>query len=942
MKPTDLKLPGALDPGMIDTLYQLYRKDPASVETGWQMFFAGFDFARAGTPSDGTVPEKVYKEFKVLDLIDAFRKRGHLFTQTNPVRARRKYTPTLDLENYGLTDADLDTVFHAGSEIGIGPATLRNIVGYLKETYCISVGAEYMFIRQPDKTKWLTTRIESTKNITHFSPAQKKQMHLHLLKAVGFESFIHRKFVGQKRFSLEGTEGLIPALHHIIDKGADLGIEEYVIGMAHRGRLNVLTNVMQKPYENVFQEFVSDCYEDDIALGDVKYHLGYNSTTDSLSGKKVQLSLIPNPSHLEAVSPVVEGVSRAKIDQKYQGNVKRLCPILIHGDAAIAGQGVVYEVVQMSELEGYRTGGTVHIVINNQVGFTTSYIEARSSTYCTDVGKVTKSPIFHINGDDVEAIVHTVRMAMEYRQQFHSDVFIDILSYRKYGHNEGDEPRFSQPTLYKFIENHPNPRDIYRDRLIAEGIYTHEEALKLENNFDVFLEDKLEESKKIKKTRIRQLFEEDWKHYHNSKPGEFEHPVNTKAGSKKIIEWADKINSLPHDLQFFRKTHKLVTDRRELISSGKADWAMAELLAYASLVDEGIPVRLSGQDSVRGTFAHRHAAHVIEDTDQKYCPLKSISPSQAPFYVYNSPLNEYGVLGFEYGYSLASPKALNIWEAQFGDFVNVAQVVIDQYISSAEEKWGLMSGITLLLPHGFEGQGPEHSSARIERFLSMAARQNMHIVVPTTPANIFHLLRLQVKRSFRVPLIIFTPKSLLRHPQCLSDLEEFSKGSFRPVIDDNDVIADEVRRVVLCSGKIYYELQERKTQLRANDIALVRVEQLHPFPDDELKKIFSRYPNALLYLWVQDEPENMGAWYHVRNHLALPNLLPVTRLSSGSPATGLLKIHNIQQEEIIQKVFRHCDCELLNKYCGLQCMVGKSHKEIMEQYMYFEREKSIK
>jgi 2-oxoglutarate dehydrogenase E1 component len=936
MKQDEFSFLGNLDIETIEALYRDYQKDPRSVEKSWQQFFSGFEFARHEF-SPQLPSETLDKEFKVINLIDAYRKRGHLFTKTNPVRTRRKYFPTLDLENFGLGDNDLDTVFHAGKEIGIGPAPLRAIVEHLHQTYASTVGAEYMFIRNPEKLLWLSHRMESTRNITTYSAEQKKEIFLHLKKAVGFEKFIHKKFVGQKRFSLEGAEVLIPALIATIETGSALDAREFMIGMAHRGRLNVLANVMQKPYENIFKEFEGEAYEEGISLGDVKYHLGYVNDVKTLSGKTIRLNLAPNPSHLEAVSPVIEGLSRARIDHKYGGDFHSLVPVLIHGDAAIASQGVVYEVIQMVELAGYKTGGTIHFVINNQVGFTTNYLDARSSTYCTDIGKVTKSPIFHVNGDEVESLLHTVEIAMEYRQRFHSDVFIDILCYRKYGHNEGDEPRFTQPLLYKAIASHPNTRDIYADQLIEEGIYSKEEMLQFERDYDDILEGKLGVSHELKKVYIQRFLKEDWKGFKYASLSDFSKHIDTGVTREKLLKVAGQMNRLPEDKKFIDKIIRLVEDRKKSITENRLDWAMGELLAYGTLLTEGFPVRISGQDSVRGTFSHRHAGFVIEDTDQQYIPLKHLDEAQAPFEIYNSPLSEYGVLGFEYGYALAVPNGLTVWEAQFGDFHNVAQVIFDQYISSAEEKWGLMNGLVCYLPHGFEGQGPEHSSARIERFLAMAARNNMHIVNCTTPANLFHILRKHLYANYRTPLIIFTPKSLLRHPKCISTLEEFESDTFHEVIDDPDVDVEEVRRVVYCSGKVYYDLLARKDKFKARDIALVRIEQLHPFPIREIQKIHKKYHNNLLSLWVQEEPVNMGPWRHIQQEMAGIRPEPVTRQASGSTATGLTKVHLMGQEEIIQKVFRKCDCELKNIYCGLQCVVGSSRREILKQHQYFKK-----
>ncbi len=933
----DFSYLGHLDMETLEQLYKQYQDNPESVEASWKQFFEGFEFARTAydeLPDRGT-SETFDKEFKVINLIDAYRKRGHLFTETNPVRTRRKYFPTLDLENYGLSDTDLDTKFHAGTQVGIGTATLRKIVDHLKTTYCKSIGAEFMFIRKPERINWLASRMEKTRNEPRFTVEEKKELYLHLKHAVGFEHFIHKKFVGQKRFSLEGAEVMIPGLIALVERGADAGIREFVLGMAHRGRLNVLANVLQKPYERLFKEFNGTEYEEGIALGDVKYHLGYVNDIKTPNGKKVRMNLAPNPSHLEAVTPVIQGITRALADRKYDSSFDKILPVTIHGDAAIAAQGVVYEVVQMSDLNAYRTGGTIHMVINNQVGFTTNYLEGRSSTYCTDIAKVTKAPIFHVNGDDAEALAHTIQMALDYRQEFRSDVFIDMLCYRKYGHNEGDEPRFTQPILYKAIAAHPNPRDIYGNKLVAEKVYEEEELKEFIRDFDEILESKLEVSKKLKKVSIQQFLREDWKDFKYPVAADFEKTVHTGVTKKFLIETAKKINTLPEDKAFFKKIHRLVEDRMKMIKEDRLDWAVGELLAYASLVKEGYPVRVAGQDTVRGTFTHRHAAFIIQDTDQKYVPLQNPDKNQASFEIYNTHLSEYGALGFEYGYALGHPRGLVIWEAQFGDFVNAAQVIIDQYISSAEEKWGLQNGLVLYLPHGFEGQGPEHSSARIERFLSMAANNNMHIVNPTTPANFFHILRKHIHADFRVPLIIFTPKSLLRHPKCVSTLADLSEDVFYEVIDDPDVDVNDVRRLVFCSGKIYYDLLERKEHFNARDIALIRIEQLHPFPVKQVKSIVNKYKNTLLTLWVQEEPKNMGAWRYIHDEMEDIQLVPVTRQASGSPATGLTKLHQISQNEIMDKVFRRCDCELNNKYCGLQCMVGASRKEILKQHMYF-------
>jgi len=917
----------------IENLYQQYLTDPESVDESWKQFFEGFEFAQKFYKTSSASSE-FDKEFKVISLIEGYRRRGHLFTETNPVRERRKYKPTLDVETFGLAESDMDSVFQAGTQIGIGPASLRQIVEHLKAIYCRSIGSEFMFIRIPEILNWFYNRLEINKNTPVFSQDEKKDIFFQLNMASGFENFIHRKFIGQKRFSLEGAEALIPALNTLIENGAEHGIKEFIFGMAHRGRLNVLANIMQKPYEDIFSEFTGKSYDENISLGDVKYHLGYDNKITTSKGKEVKLNIVPNPSHLEASDPVVEGISRAKIDRKYDGDYNKLCPVIIHGDAAIAGQGVVYEIIQMSQLKGYKTGGTIHFVINNQVGFTTNYLDARSSTYCTDIAKVTKAPVFHVNGDDVEALLHTVKIALDYRQEFHHDVFIDVLCYRKFGHNEGDEPRFTQPLLYKAIANHPNPRDIYAQKLIDEGVYSAEQIKTYQHDYNETLEAKLKLVRA--KINIKQFLSEDWKGYKNPDLKDFSIAAPTGVEKAKLIKMAETLNHQPEGKKFIAKLSRITEDRKKLLAENKVDWALGELLAYASLVSEGKQVRLSGQDSERGTFAHRHAAFFMEDTDEKYTPLKHIAPDQAPFFVFNSPLNEYGVLGFEYGYSLATPQGLTIWEAQFGDFNNVAQVIIDQYISSAEEKWGLLNGLVMLLPHGYEGQGPEHSSARIERFLLLAVNNNMQVVNCTTPANFFHVLRRQVMRDFRIPLIVFSPKSLLRHPDCISTLDELENSNFQKVIDDNDVDVNDVKRLAFCSGKIYYELLARKRELNARDIALIRVEELHPFPKQELLDILKKYKNAILKLWVQEEPENMGPWNYIKNQFPEAQLVPVARIASGSPAHGLSGLHALGQQEIIGKVFRKCNCELNNDYCNLDCVEGRSRQVILKQHKYFD------
>lgn len=894
-----------LDPVAIENLYQQYLQHSESVDVSWQKFFEGFEFARTSFgEKKGPIPEQLQKEFRVMSLINSYRVRGHLFTHTNPVRERRKYFPTLDIENFNLSEKDLNTVFQAGTEIGIGPAKLKDIIDHLEQTYCASIGAEYKYIRNPEVASWLEIKMESTKNTPDYSIDQKKRILHKLNQAVAFENFIHTKFVAQKRFSLEGCETLIPALDAVIEEGAALGIKEFVIGMAHRGRLNVLANILGKTYEEIFTEFEGVEYENNLFSGDVKYHLGYSSDVTTASGKEIHLSVTPNPSHLEAVDPVVQGMVRSKIDTTKGGTEDMIAPILIHGDAAIAAQGIVYEVIQMSLLKGYRTGGTIHLVINNQIGFTTNYMDARSSTYCTDIAKVTLSPVFHVNADDVEALVYTIQLAMDYRQKFHRDVFIDILGYRKYGHNEGDEPRFTQPLLYKAIASHPNPREIYNQKLLSQGEVGATLVKEMEKSFREMLQKSLDAAKQVKKSKPASSLEGSWMGLHIAKPEDFFQSPDTGVAIELLKAIGNKITDLPQNKQFFSKTIRLFSERKKMLeTNGKLDWAMGELLAYGTLLKEGFPVRLSGQDSERGTFSHRHAVVTLEDSEESYIPLNNLDPSQARFCIYNSLLSEYGVLGFDYGYSLASPNSLVIWEAQFGDFMNGAQIIIDQYLSSAEDKWNRMSGLVLFLPHGYEGQGAEHSSARIERFLNLCANNNLQLVNCTTPANFFHVLRRQLHRPFRKPLVVFTPKSLLRHPKCISEIKDFTQGGFKEIIDDAAANANDVHRIIFCSGKIYYELLEEKEKENAHDVAIIRLEQIYPLPLIQIKTLIEKYKNADDYIWLQEEPENMGAWSFLLRTFKEVNLRLISRPESASPATGSHKQHEKEQEAIIKKAF---------------------------------------
>jgi len=893
-------------------LYEKYKQDPDSVEPSWRAFFQGYDFGSEtfginGEVIDGVttqVPEHVLKEFQVVKLIDGYRTRGHLFTKTNPVRKRRKYAPTLDIENFGLDNGDLDTIFNAGDILGIGPQTLREIRKHLEDIYCDSIGIEYMYIRKPQEIQWIQNKLNQNDNHGEFSVVEKKHILRKLNEAVSFENFLHTKYVGQKRFSLEGNESLIPALDALIEKAASYGVKEFVMGMAHRGRLNTLTNIFGKSAKDIFSEFDGKDYEEEVFDGDVKYHLGWTSDRLTDNGNRINLSIAPNPSHLETVGSVVEGITRAKQDQYYSDDFSKVLPIVVHGDAAIAGQGLIYEVVQMAKLDGYKTNGTIHIVVNNQIGFTTNYLDGRSSTYCTDVGKVTLSPVLHVNADDVEAVVHACRFALDFRMEFKRDVFIDLLGYRKYGHNEGDEPRFTQPKLYKAISKHKNPRDIYAKLLINQGIINEDYIRALEKDYKNSLESELKSSRKQDKTVITPFMQKDWLEFKRAKAEVMLEPVDTSYPIEKLNQIANVISSLPEEKKFIRKIERLVQSRKVMFDQDKLDWAMAEHLAYGSLLEEGFDVRISGQDVERGTFSHRHAVIKVEDSEEEILLLNNISDSQGKFYIFNSLLSEYGVVGFDYGYAMASPKTLTIWEAQFGDFSNGAQIMIDQYISSGENKWKTPNGIVMLLPHGYEGQGAEHSSGRMERYLQLCAKNNMFVADCSTPANMFHILRRQLKANYRKPLIVFTPKSLLRHPKVISKVEDFSNGCFQPLIDDQKANTKKTKTLVFVTGKFYYDLLEAKENLSRDDVALVRIEQLFPLPKNDINKILSKYNNVDDIVWAQEEPRNMGALAHLLLHLDdVKSWRIASRRSYSAPAAGSSTRSKRRHKEIIDFVF---------------------------------------
>jgi len=894
------------DVGYLDQLYQNYKKDPNSVDATWQKFFEGYDFSqqqgRNGQVS-GASDSVSIKETQVRNLIFQYRSFGHLKSKTNPVRERRDHNVNLDYKSVGLTDADLDTEFDVAAEIGMPRTTLRKIIEKLDKLYLGPIGFEYNFIRNDEIRAWLYQKIEREYYAYDPNLDEKKRILSKLNEAVVFENFLHTKFLGQKRFSLEGGENTIPALDAIINKSAEMDVKEVVIGMAHRGRLNVLTNILGKTYEQIFTEFEGNVNPDlTMGDGDVKYHLGYSSHINTPSGKKIYVKLTPNPSHLEAVDPLVIGYTRGQIDDEYNGDLRKAMAILIHGDAAVAGQGIVYEVVQMSGLPGYTTGGTIHFVINNQVGFTTDFDDARTAIYCTDVSKIVDAPVLHVNGDDAEAVTWCANLAVEYRQKFGKDIFIDMLCYRRHGHNESDEPKFTQPKLYNLIAKHPNPREVYVKRLVEKGV---DAALadEMDAKFRNQLQDRLNEVKQKPLPYKPQKIEEEWEQLRKAKPEDFDKSPKTAITQAVVDKIGKALTTIPDGFKPLKQIEKLLKDRTTaFFEEKKLGWPEAELLAYGSLLLEKIPVRMSGQDVKRGTFSHRHACLWDANTNEAYSSLTNIDKSQAKFHIYNSLLSEFGVLGFEYGYAMATPHALVLWEAQFGDFVNGAQTIIDQFISSAESKWQRMNGLVMLLPHGYEGQGPEHSSARPERFLQQAAEYNMVVANITTAANFFHLLRRQVAWEFRKPCIVFSPKSLLRNPLVASPISEFTSGSFTEVLDDPNATAKDVKKVILCTGKVFYDLQEVQQKKKIKDAAVVRIEQLFPFPEKQLKDVLKKYKGAKL-VWAQEEPLNMGYWSFIQRMMPDEKIQGVTRKASASPATGYNKVHKIEQEKIVNQAF---------------------------------------
>jgi len=895
--------------GFISDLYDKYLSNPDSVEPSWRSFFQGYDLANENysltDEDDVEIPQEVRKEFLVIDLINGYRTRGHLFTKTNPVRERRQYEPTLAIENFGLTQDDLNKEFSAGEVLGLGKTTLSKIIDFLTRVYCDSIGVEYTYMRNPDKLKWWQERLNKNANHPDYSTDAKKYILGKLNQAVTFESFLQTKYVGQKRFSLEGGETLIPGISVMLRDAAEkYGVKECVLGMAHRGRLNTLVNIFKKPVRELFSEFEGKDFEDEDIDGDVKYHLGLTLSKTYRDGNEIKMNLVPNPSHLETVAAVAEGITRAKIDRKYDGDSSKILPIVIHGDAAIAGQGIAYEVVQMAKLNGYKTGGTVHIVVNNQIGFTTNYLDARSSTYCTDVAKVTLSPVLHVNADDTEAVCHAMEMALEYRMRFKADIFIDLLGYRKYGHNEGDEPRFTQPKLYKAISKHKNPKDIYVSQLVSEGSIDNNYIKEITTEFKEMLTSEFDKSKEDKNSKVKEFMKSTWEGFERQDQEAMLTTLDTTYPLKNLKEIAKVVSTVPEGAKFVRKAERILQGRTKMVfETNELDWGMAENLAYGSLMEEGYNVRISGQDVERGTFSHRHAILREEVTEERINLLNTNPNTKGKMTIYNSLLSEYGVLGFDYGYAMGNPNTLTIWEAQFGDFSNGAQIMFDQYISAAEDKWKTQNGIVVLLPHGYEGQGSEHSSARIERYLQLCAEDNMTVANCTTPANFYHLLRRQMKRDYRKPLIVFTPKSLLRHPKAVNSIEELANGEFQEVIDDT-INKEGATKMVFCMGKFYYDLLAEREELQREDVALIRIEQLFPLHKEKIQKIIDMYPNITEYVWAQEEPRNMGAWSYMLQRFELKNLSVRSRKYYAVPAAGSSTRFKKRHRAVIDSVFK--------------------------------------
>ncbi|MEM9837212.1 MAG: 2-oxoglutarate dehydrogenase E1 component [Bacteroidota bacterium] len=917
-------------PSYIESMYQQYSDDPNSIDASWREFFLGFDYGHSngnGAVAEVSVPikavdaqpdfEQIAKELRVLALIKAYRIRGHMDANIDPVGQFEDPDAKLDLSDYGLTEADLQTIFYCAKELFLPPSTLEDIIKHLQRVYCSSIGFEYHFISDRAKRRWLRERIEKSQPETAFGMSldRKRQILTKLNGAVGFEAFLKKKYVAQKRFGLEGGESAIVGLDTIISEAANKGAEEIVIGMAHRGRLNVLVNIMGKTYDSVFNEFEGAVPEEIQGGGDVKYHLGYSSIVPAGEGHEVNLKLVPNPSHLEAVGPVVEGFARAKADMLYNNDYDKILPILIHGDAAVAGQGVVFETIQMSELDGYTTGGTLHFIINNQIGFTTDYNDARSSLYATGVAGVVDAPVFHVNGDDPEAVAYACELALAYRQEFNSDVFIDMLCYRKHGHNEGDDPAYTQPGMYDRIRNHDDPRKVYTEKLIQRGDLERKLAEEMQQQFNDMLQERYDDVKTNKPEYRLQEPEKAWiELYRDARSAaDFAQSPETGISEDNLQHIFDHLTYLPASFKPINKVGRLFKNFDKMRENDAFDWATGELAAYAAILKDGHDVRMSGQDVRRGTFSHRHAILNGKDGESKYNRLEGLAEQQGEMRIYNSLLSEFAVLGFEYGYAMSSPQNMVVWEAQFGDFANGASTIFDQFISAGESKWRRMNGMTILLPHGYEGQGPEHSSARPERFLHLCAEYNMVVANTTLPANFFHLLRRQMAWNFRIPLVHMSPKSLLRHPMAVSKAADFLSGTrFQEILDDPTVSPrgnKKIKRLLLCTGKVYYDLAKYKADRKQDDVAIVRLEQLYPLPYGQLQKLMKRYANAEV-IWVQEEPRNFGYWHYIseqflyNEELALDlKLSYVGRPAAASPATGFKYVHEREQKELVEGAF---------------------------------------
>ena len=900
-------------PAFIENLYQEFVKNPSITDPDLRKFFEGFDFAIAnGAASSNGKAVSVasgdidwMSEINVYRMILGYRNKGHLIAKTNPIRTRKDRGANLDLAFFGFTEADLDKEFNAGSLIGLGRTSLKNILTHLQKIYADNVGIEFKYISDQSKVDWLTNELEKKFN-DPVSLDKKKRILEKLNEGVMFEKFLHTKYIGQKRFSLEGGETTIAALDAMINVAADNNVQEVVIGMAHRGRLNVLANIMGKTYEQIFSEFEGTAKLDQtMGSGDVKYHMGYGSDVITANEKNIHLKLMPNPSHLEAVDPVVLGFARAKADVLYESDYDKILPILIHGDASVAGQGIVYEILQMCKLDGYYTGGTIHFVINNQIGFTTDFDDARSADYCTSVAAMVQAPVLHVNGDDAEAVVKCAEIATRFRQEFNADIFIDMVCYRKHGHNEGDDPKYTQPHLYAVIDKHPNPREVYTNFLLENGEADAKELAKdMEKKFWADLQERLDEVKQKPLPYNYQPPELVWKSLRKATANDFDVSPVTAISEDEVKRLFNGLMQWPKDFTPLKKVEKLLQDKIKLLETEqKLDWATGELLAYASLLVENKTVRMSGQDVRRGTFSHRHATLRDENTDAYYNRLDHFQKDQSSFKIYNSLLSEYGVLGFEYGYAMANPDALVIWEAQFGDFSNGAQTMIDQFLAAGEQKWNRMNGVVMLLPHGYEGQGPEHSSARMERYLQLCAELNLIVTNITTAANLFHVMRRQLAYRFRKPLINFSPKAYLRYPGSYSHINEFTHGGFKELIDDAFVKdATAIKKVLFCTGKLYFELAERQAKEGRNDIAIIRLEQIYPLPQKQLDALYKKY-NKATWFWIQEEPLNMGAASFLKMNVVNINFGVISRKASAATATGFAKIHAQEQLEIIDTAF---------------------------------------